>query len=383
MSKIYLRGGDSRTTALTRVHCVDEKEELHRLLLNNHDLLPGEQIDPEAPRRWLLIKHEMPVRDPATGTSRWSIDLFFADQFAIPTLVECKRCDDTRTRREVIAQMLEYAANGHHYWTADEMCSYAQKSAGGADKLDAALREIGRMDESAKDFFASVQQNLREAKMRPVFFLEESPNELRSLVDFMNKQLKDTEVLIVEARQYQQGNDRIVVPWLFGFTEEARVAKRESRADTIRAAGERGEDAFWRSVESGGLSESTRNKMREFIADWSNGRLSAYGHVFFGVNAIFVLQHIVKSRGLFALNRSESLEMYFGYWDEAKYADIGPREIGLRDDFIGIVQTVLGLTFSEQQRRAFPKIAPDKWVSKADQLWEAVRSIFAKHFGAS
>jgi hypothetical protein len=36
--------------------------------------------------------------------------------------------------------------------------------------------------------------------MRLVFFLEESPNELRSLVDFMNKQLKDTEVILVEAR---------------------------------------------------------------------------------------------------------------------------------------------------------------------------------------
>ncbi len=48
-------------------------------------------------------------------------------------------------------------------------------------------------------------------------------------MEFLKGQLKDTEVLIVEARQYQQENSRVVVPWVFGFTEDARVANRESR----------------------------------------------------------------------------------------------------------------------------------------------------------
>jgi hypothetical protein len=252
MSRIYLTDDLFRTSALKRVRCADEDKELHQLLLANPDLLPGDQIDPEAPRRWLLVKHEMPVTDPATGALRWSIDLFFVDQMGIPTLVECKRCDDTRSRREVVAQMLEYAANGHHYWTASEMRSFAETSAGGAESLHTKLVAIrGDDDQSVDDFFVAVERNLREAKMRLVFFLEESPNELRSLVDFLNKQLKDTEVLLVEARQYQHGPNRIIVPWLFGFTEEARVTKRESRAETIRAAGERGPAAFWSAVEAG------------------------------------------------------------------------------------------------------------------------------------
>jgi hypothetical protein len=40
----------------------------------------------------------------------------FLDQDAIPTLVEVKRSSDTRIRREVIGQMLDYAANGAQYW---------------------------------------------------------------------------------------------------------------------------------------------------------------------------------------------------------------------------------------------------------------------------
>src|SRR5437016_718316 len=80
---------------MTRVHCRDEDAELQRILEKNPDLLPGDQIDPEDPCRWLLIKREMPVPDPNTGTSRWSIDFFFVDQGAIPTFVECKRFMDT------------------------------------------------------------------------------------------------------------------------------------------------------------------------------------------------------------------------------------------------------------------------------------------------
>jgi hypothetical protein len=94
-----------------RIACTNEDKELQRLLENNLDLLPGEQINPEEKLRWLLIKREMPVTNPASGEIWWSIDFFLVDQFGIPTLVECKRRNDTRSRREVVGQMLEYAAN--------------------------------------------------------------------------------------------------------------------------------------------------------------------------------------------------------------------------------------------------------------------------------
>jgi hypothetical protein len=375
MSRIYLTDDLFRTSALKRVRCADEDKELHQLLLANPDLLPGDQIDPEAPRRWLLVKHEMPVTDPATGALRWSIDLFFVDQMGIPTLVECKRCDDTRSRREVVAQMLEYAANGHHYWTASEMRSFAETSAGGAESLHTKLVAIrGDDDQSVDDFFVAVERNLREAKMRLVFFLEESPNELRSLVDFLNKQLKDTEVLLVEARQYQHGPNRIIVPWLFGFTEEARVTKRESRAETIRAAGERGPAAFWSAVEAGPLSAAVREKMRFLVDAWDSGALQPYGWASWGASAIFVVSQLEK-RGLFAVTRNGALEMYFGSWDESKYSDIGPRQMALRDKFRALVENTFGVQFLEKQR--FPKISSDQWVPRADEFVSGLRELLA------
>ena len=79
------------------------------------------QIAPEHPRRWLLIKHEMEVPDAVSGAARWSIDFLFIDQDAVFTFVECKRHDDTRSRREVIAQVLEYAANAPRLWRSEDL----------------------------------------------------------------------------------------------------------------------------------------------------------------------------------------------------------------------------------------------------------------------
>src|SRR4051794_9686871 len=121
MTKTVYRVSDDWTShSLTEVRCRDEGNELQLLLEQNLDLLPGEQINEEEPRRWMLIRREMPVQNPNSGDPRWSVDLFVVDQDAVPTLVECKRALDTRSRREVVGQMLDYAANGHFYWTREQ-----------------------------------------------------------------------------------------------------------------------------------------------------------------------------------------------------------------------------------------------------------------------
>lgn len=377
MNEIYLMNEDSTTVPLERIRCKDEDKELQLLLQSNLNLLPGEQIDPDKPRLWLLIKREMPVTDPSTGIPRWSIDFFLADQYGIPTLVECKRCDDSRSRREVVGQMFEYAANGHHYWTASEMRSFAEASYGGAEELRVALKSIQFNDDiSIEEFFIKVESNLREAKMRLVFFLEDSPNELRSQVEFMNSQLINTEVLLVEARQYRQGNNRIVVPWLFGFTEEARVAKRESRAETLRESGDRGEEAFWKSVDVSDLPEGHKDVMRRFVEILQS---STYVSPWWGVNCVFVVPDILQKRGLFSLTRNGSLEMYFGYWNEEKYKDVGPTQIAVRDSFISIIEKITDATFSDKQRMNYPKIAVDQWLPHSDKLLESILALLANH----
>ena len=84
---------------------------LQELLAKYPSLLAGEGLNPEAPRRWLLVRREAGLADAEDGGMRWSVDHLFFDQDAVPTLVEVKRSSDTRIRREVVGQMLDYAAN--------------------------------------------------------------------------------------------------------------------------------------------------------------------------------------------------------------------------------------------------------------------------------
>jgi hypothetical protein len=85
LGSVYVLKPDGRSETMKPVLCKDEDRELQTLLKHNFDLLPGDQIDPDAPCRWMLVRREMPVPDPYTGADRWSIDYLFVDQAATPT----------------------------------------------------------------------------------------------------------------------------------------------------------------------------------------------------------------------------------------------------------------------------------------------------------
>src|SRR6266545_347777 len=117
---MYLIQDDGRLVEMTE-RTYDSEDLLQSLLATYPNLLAGDQIDRASPRRWLLITREMAVPSEEDGAGRWSVDHLFLDQDAIPTLVEVKRSSDTRIRREVVGQMLDYAANAVVYWPVDRL----------------------------------------------------------------------------------------------------------------------------------------------------------------------------------------------------------------------------------------------------------------------
>ena len=109
-----LRGDGSLKSMSSKPY--DSEALLQSWIADHPELLGGDQINPEDPRNWLLIRREAGVpRDQDSG-SWWSLDHLFLDQDGIPTFVEVKRSSDSRIRREVVGQMLDYAANGLKYW---------------------------------------------------------------------------------------------------------------------------------------------------------------------------------------------------------------------------------------------------------------------------
>jgi hypothetical protein len=234
-AKIFLVG--EREDDLVPMEESDYVKEVHLqwLLVRYPDLLPGDQIAPEDPRRWLLVAREMAVPgDDEEARGRWSLDHLFLDQDGVPTFVECKRAADTRARREVVAQMLDYAANGTAYWGMDRLRQSAAETAQALDKdLDAEILALIEGEDAAdiEAYWDTVEKNLEAGRVRLLFVIDRPPKELRRLVEFLNEKMADVEVLTVEIKQYLGANgQRAVVPRALGVSaRHSKEAKRSRR----------------------------------------------------------------------------------------------------------------------------------------------------------
>ena len=124
---IFIVREDGGLETLREQPYLDEAD-LQRLLAPHPSIMPGDQVDADSPRRWLLVRREAPVSlGSEDGLSGW-LDHLFLDQDAVPTLVEVKRSSDTRIRREVVGQMLDYAANAVVYWPVETIRAWFEKN---------------------------------------------------------------------------------------------------------------------------------------------------------------------------------------------------------------------------------------------------------------
>jgi len=200
-----------------------ETEALFQKLLANYpDLLAGDQMNPDSPRKWLLIAREFGVPGEEGGSDHWSIDHLFLDQDGVPTLVEVKRSTDSRIRREVVGQMLDYAANGVAYWPVEKIqaCFETLCQEQGVQPEDKFVDFFGEeIDQTA--FWEKVKTNLTAGKVRLVFVADRIPRELRRVVEFLNEQMDPAEVLAVEIKQYVGQGQKTLVPRVYGMTAEA------------------------------------------------------------------------------------------------------------------------------------------------------------------
>ncbi len=228
--KIYMIKDDDELVAM------DEKKykqeiDFQDLLENYPDLIPGDQIDSENPRRWLLVQRELGLPFEEQGAKSLSLDHFFLDQDGIPTLVEVKRSSDTRARREVVAQMLDYAANAVAFLPVEEIKDIVTSKEGEIKLKDGFLEE--NMDEET--FWQSVKSNLEEGKIRMLFVADEIPQELKTIVEFLNNQMDKSEVLAVEIKQYVVDDEKIrtLVSRVIGQTVAAQTRKGKTSREPL------------------------------------------------------------------------------------------------------------------------------------------------------
>jgi hypothetical protein len=225
-----LRGGDELVPMTEAPY--DTEDVLQELLAKFPDLLAGDQFAGADARRWILIERESAVPDAAEGMGRWSVDHVFLDQDGVPTLVEVKRSSDTRLRREVVGQLIDYAANAVVYWPVEKLRATfeARLEREGRD-ADAEIAAVLGPDADTDVYWEQAGANLKAGRIRLVFVADQIPRELRRVVEFLNEQMT-AEVIAIEVKQYV-GPDglRTLVPRVIGQTAAAETRKqpREKR----------------------------------------------------------------------------------------------------------------------------------------------------------
>jgi hypothetical protein len=219
---IYLRNGDTYVAMTEQRY--DAENVLQRLIASHPEMLASDHDGGHG--RLLFIRREAGVSDVEDRGARWSLDHLYLDAQGVPTLVEVKRSSDTRGRREVVAQMLDYAANARTSFSAEQLEAWLADDVRRRDLgVDEALRETLGI-EDPELFWEAVRNNLAAERLRLIFVSDSIGRELRRIIEFLNGQMERTEVLAIEVKQYvAEGGQQTIVPRVIGDTEKARQAK--------------------------------------------------------------------------------------------------------------------------------------------------------------
>lgn len=326
---------------------------LQKLLADYPNLISGSQIHPERPRRWLLVAREFQVPDSESASGRWSLDHLFIDQDGIPTLVEAKRSTDTRIRREVIGQILDYAANAISYWSLaeiklrfEESCKHRGEQP--EEKLNIFLERIT----DSSTFWESVETNLKAGKIRMLIVADAIPKELQRIIEFLNGQMNPAEILGVEIKQFvDQTNQGVktLVPRVVGQTANAQTVK--SRL-AIRAENWNEATFFAKTEEQCGIKVVEISRK---ILNWSKHHVT---RIYFGKGHQMgsfspVLDTANGSRWCFAVWTNGSIEIHFQHMANQPPFNLEKN----RRDFLYKLNSIKGVNISDtklNKRPSFP-----------------------------
>lgn len=220
---IFLRSGDKLT--VLRETPYQTEAVLQDALTQFPEVIAGVTTTGDGPVGLLLITPEKSIKDATEAAI--SLDHLFVDAAGVPVLVEVKRASDRRIYREVVGQLLEYAANGPRNWPPGSLrADFERRYATGQDADEQVRAIVGDVDVNA--FWAEVDDNLRDGRIRLIIVAGRLPAGVVRIIEFLNEQMHDTEVLGVEVAQHVNAadpNNLVYVPRLRGQTQQARTTK--------------------------------------------------------------------------------------------------------------------------------------------------------------
>ncbi len=224
MPSIVIRDASGKIKLLSNDN-FDYEDVLQKQIADMPLLIPMEAITEETVVN-ITIGHEWPA-------GNGSADVVLLGSDAVITIVETKLKKSPEARREVIAQVIEYAAYLSE-WTISEISRQAEESFN-SDKASAefqnktfnqVIREFREdSDEGVDAFKASVERNLRQGRIRLVVAVDEVGEQAQKIISFVNS-YSAFDIYLLQISAYEQDGQQIFVPSLFGYARKVGTTRQ-------------------------------------------------------------------------------------------------------------------------------------------------------------
>ena len=285
----------------------ENEGELHRLIEGNPQLLP------------LSGSPRLTVLGSGVYLAGCYMDILAVESTGRPVIVEVKQESNHESRREVVAQLLEYAAvlKGIDIDSLEREPLHSFLTNSGYESVFEAVTETyPGFTPDAESFHATMQEHLDRGDFRLVLALDEAPPGLQRIVAYLDAITIDVVTLdLVTIRPYVIDGTRVILSErIVPDSEELALhpAPTESHASSVRTAGAK---AFRHSISE--VSGEAREGFDRLIA-WAEG-LAELPHVHLqsgmGIHYKTLLPHVTwRNAGLVAIYNSSQRPFIDLHW---------------------------------------------------------------------
>lgn len=233
-----------------------DEQTLHELAARNPQLLP------------LAGSPQLVVLGSEVWMGNGYADILAVEASGRPVIVEVKLASNAEARRDIVAQVLAYAAfrQGSDVKTLEDSLSGQLRAAGYGSILEAVEAQEG--SEDTKAFTTSLQEHLDKGEFRLVLLLDETPPELKRLVAYLDAII--TPVLTIDlitVSVYEVNGAKVVLPQRIspdvGETIETGTQRQAAYRKPVVSDGA---DAFEASIAD--ATEKDR-KVFDLLIEWA------------------------------------------------------------------------------------------------------------------
>lgn len=252
---------------------------LQEALAKHSDLLLVDRIDrhAEAP---ILVARELPMPDLG------ALDLLYLDKSGVLTLVETKLAQNPQHRREVLAQIIDYATflATRSYDDLEALLCVGDQPLGDTRPLERSLWQAARRgdpvgvmyDNWSKSFRATAEENLRRRRLRLVIAGDRMDSRLRDMMEFLlGGTHPDFQVALVEIGLYQcpgQSDTVLVLPSMY-WSRTPPIPALEIGTDQVVWT----VDTFLEQLHRNNADSPETTAMVEDILHWMQQRKATLG----------------------------------------------------------------------------------------------------------